>query len=137
VSISKEANMSNIPDGLLYTTDDEWIRVDGDRAVIGLTDYAQDALSDIVYVELPDEGESFESGETFGVVESVKAAADMYMPIGGEVIESNEALLDTPEILNTDPYDAGWMLKISLTDTSELETLMDPAAYSKYCDGRG
>lgn len=129
--------MSNIPDGLLYTTDDEWIRVDGDKAVIGLTDYAQDALSDIVYVELPDEGESFESGETFGVVESVKAAADMYMPIGGEVIESNEALLDTPEILNTDPYDAGWMLKISLTDTSELEGLMDPAAYSKYCDGRG
>lgn len=129
--------MSNIPDGLLYTTDDEWIRVDGDKAVIGLTDYAQDALSDIVYVELPDEGESFESGETFGVVESVKAAADMYMPIGGEVIESNEALLDTPEILNTDPYDAGWMLKIILTDTSELEGLMDPAAYSKYCDGRG
>ncbi|HET6443838.1 MAG TPA: glycine cleavage system protein GcvH [candidate division Zixibacteria bacterium] len=129
--------MSNIPDGLLYTTDDEWIRVDGDEAVIGLTDYAQDALSDIVYVELPDEGESFESGETFGVVESVKAAADMYMPVGGEVIESNEALLDTPEILNTDPYDTGWMLKIRLTDLSELETLMDPAAYVKYCDGRG
>jgi len=129
--------MSNIPDGLLYTTDDEWIRVDGDEAVIGLTDYAQDALSDIVYVELPDEGESFESGETFGVVESVKAAADMYMPVGGEVIESNEALLDTPEILNTDPYDTGWMLKIRLTDLSELEALMDPAAYVKYCDGRG
>lgn len=129
--------MSNIPDGLLYTTDDEWIRVDGDEAVIGLTDYAQDALSDIVYVELPDEGETFETGEAFGVVESVKAAADMYMPVGGEVVEFNEALLDAPELLNTDPYVEGWMLKVRLDDPSELESLMDPAAYGKYCDERG
>ncbi len=128
--------MSNIPEGLLYTNDDEWIRVDGDEAVIGLTDYAQDALSDIVYVELPDVGDTFELGETFGVVESVKAAADMYMPVGGEIIESNEALLDAPEILNTDPYGEGWLLKLKIDDPGELEPLMDPAAYSDYCDGR-
>jgi glycine cleavage system H protein len=137
MSDSQEANMSNIPEGLLYTNDDEWIRVDGDEAVLGLTDYAQDALSDIVYVELPDVGDTFESGETFGVVESVKAAADMYMPVGGEVIESNEALLDAPEILNSDPYEEGWLLKIKLDDPGELELLMDPAAYGDYCDKRG
>ena len=129
--------MSNIPDGLLYTKEDEWLRVDGEEAVIGLTDYAQDALSDIVYVELPDEGEFFDSGEAFAVVESVKAAADMYMPVAGEVIESNEALLDEPEILNSDPYDEGWMLRIKIDDLSELESLMDPAAYAAYCEERG
>lgn len=129
--------MSNIPDGLLYTKDDEWIRVEGEEALIGLTDYAQDALSDIVYVELPDEGDTFSAGESFGVVESVKAAADMYMPVGGEVLESNEDLLDTPEILNSDPYDQGWLLKIRIDDLSELDQLMDPAAYSTYCDERG
>ena len=129
--------MSNIPDGLLYTKDDEWIRVEGDEAVIGLTDYAQDALSDIVYIELPDAGEFFDSGESFAVVESVKAAADMYMPIGGEVVESNEALLDTPEILNSDPYDAGWMMRIKIVDPGEIESLLDPAAYGEFCDERG
>ena len=129
--------MSNIPDGLLYTKDDEWVRVEGDEAVIGLTDYAQDALSDIVYVELPDAGEFFDSGEAFAVVESVKAAADMYMPIGGEVVESNEALLDSPEILNSDPYDEGWMMRIKIADPSEIESLLDPAAYGEYCDERG
>jgi glycine cleavage system H protein len=129
--------MSNIPDGLLYTKDDEWVRVEGDEAVIGLTDYAQDALSDIVYVELPDAGEFFDSGEAFAVVESVKAAADMYMPVGGEVVESNEALLDTPEILNSDPYGEGWMMRIKIADPSEIESLLDPAAYGEYCDERG
>ena len=129
--------MSNIPDGLLYTKDDEWIRVEGDEAVIGLTDYAQDALSDIVYIELPDAGEFFDSGESFAVVESVKAAADMYMPIGGEVVESNEALLDTPEILNSDPYVAGWMMRIKIADPGEIESLLDPAAYGEFCDERG
>jgi len=129
--------VSNIPDRLLYTKDDEWVRVEGDEAVIGLTDYAQDALSDIVYVELPDAGEFFDSGEAFAVVESVKAAADMYMPIGGEVVESNEALLDSPEILNSDPYDKGWMMRIKIADPSEIETLIDPAAYGKFCDERG
>ena len=128
--------MSNIPEGLLYSKDDEWIRIDGDEATIGLTDYAQDALSDIVYIELPDVGDHFDAGETFGVVESVKAAADIYMPVGGEVTELNEELLDTPEILNADPYDGGWLLKFKMDDPSEHESLMSPSAYSDYCDER-
>ena len=129
--------MINIPESLLYTKDDEWIRVDGDEAVIGLTDYAQDALSDIVYVELPDVGEVFDTGEAFAVVESVKAAADMYMPVAGEVIENNEDLLDSPEILNSSPYDEGWMLRIKIDDMGELDTLMDAAAYGAFCEERG
>lgn len=129
--------MSNIPDDLLYTKDDEWILVDGDEGVVGITDYAQDALSDIVYVELPDEGDSFEMGETFGVVESVKAAADLYMPVSGEVTAVNEDLPDAPEVLNSDPYGEGWMIKITIADPSELDNLMDPAAYTTYCEERG
>jgi glycine cleavage system H protein len=129
--------VSNIPDDLLYTKDDEWILVDGDEGVVGLTDYAQDALSDIVYVELPDEGDSFGMGETFGVVESVKAAADLYMPVSGEVTAVNEDLPDQPEVLNSDPYGEGWMVKIKIADPSELEDLMDPAAYTDYCEERG
>jgi glycine cleavage system H protein len=129
--------MSNIPDGLLYTKEDEWINVDGDMATIGLTDYAQDALSDIVYIELPDVGERYETGETFGVVESVKAASDIYMPVGGEIIAVNEELLDSPETVNTDPYNEGWLLKIRLDDPGDLEELLDPSAYSDYCDERG
>lgn len=129
--------MSNIPDDLLYTKDDEWIRVDDDEGIVGLTDYAQDALSDIVYVELPDEGDSFEMGETFGVVESVKAAADLYMPVSGEVTAVNEDLPDEPEVLNTDPYGKGWMVKITIADPGELDNLMDPAAYTTYCEERG
>lgn len=129
--------MSNIPDDLLYTKDDEWILVDGDEGVVGLTDYAQDALSDIVYVELPDEGDSFEMGETFGVVESVKAAADLYMPVAGEVTAVNEELPDVPEVLNSDPYGEGWMVKIKIADPSELEDLMDQSSYTTYCEERG
>ena len=129
--------MSNIPADLLYTKDDEWVRVNGEEGVVGLTDYAQDSLSDIVYVELPEEGDRFGMGETFGVVESVKAAADLYMPIAGEVSAVNEDLTDTPEVLNSDPYGDGWMVKITISDAAELEKLMDPEAYSAYCDERG
>lgn len=129
--------MSNIPSELLYTKEDEWIRVDGDEGVVGLTDYAQDALSDIVYVELPDEGGKYGTGDTFGVVESVKAAADLYMPIEGEITAANQDLLDMPEVLNSDPYGEGWMIKIKIANPGELESLMDPAAYSAYCDERG
>lgn len=129
--------MSNIPQGLLYTEDDEWIRVEDGEGVVGITDYAQDALSDIVYVELPEVGDSFEAGETFGVVESVKAASDLYMPVGGEVMGVNETLPDAPEVVNTDPYDEGWMVRIKIGDPSELDNLMDAAAYSDYCDERG
>ncbi len=129
--------MSNIPQGLLYTEDDERIRVEDGEGVVGITDYAQDALSDIVYVELPEVGDSFEAGETFGVVESVKAASDLYMPVGGEVTGVNEALPDAPEVVNTDPYDEGWMVRVKIGDLSELDNLMDAAAYSDYCDERG
>ena len=128
--------MTNIPDDLLYTKDDEWLRVEDDVATVGITDYAQDSLSDIVYLELPDEGDSFETGETFGVVESVKAASDLFMPIAGEIVEVNEDLADTPEVVNEDPYGAAWMVKIRLSDPDELEDLLSPEAYKEHCDAR-
>jgi glycine cleavage system H protein len=128
--------MSKIPDDLLYSKEDEWVRVEGDEAVLGITDFAQDELSDIVYVELPDEGQTFQEGDSFGVVESVKAASDLYMPISGEVIEINDTLPDAPEVVNSDPYGQAWMIRIKIADSSELEGLLDPAAYSAYCDER-
>ncbi len=126
----------NIPDDLRYTESDEWIRVDGNEGTIGLTDYAQDQLNDIVYVELPDVGASLAKGDAFGVVESVKAASDMHMPVGGTVTAVNEALEDEPEVVNSDPYGDGWFIKITLSDPSELDGLMDAAAYKKYCEER-
>ena len=129
--------MSNIPGDLLYTSEDEWVRVEGDTAVIGITDYAQDSLSDIVFVELPDSGDTFGADDIFGTVESVKAAADLYMPIDGEVLETNEELLDTPEIINSSPYEDGWMIKIKIQDSSQLGGLMSPEDYKAHCDERG
>ena len=129
--------MSNIPDDLLYTKDDEWVRMDGEEGVVGLTDYAQDALSDIVYVELPEEGDAFEAGDAFGVIESVKAAADLYMPVSGEISAVNEDLPDMPEAANSDPYGEGWLVKIKVSDLDSLDDLMNASAYSAYCDERG
>ncbi len=126
----------NIPQDLLYTSDDEWIRIEGDTATIGVTDHAQDSLSDIVYLELPGEGDSFAAGETFGVVESVKAAADLYMPLSGEVVAVNEDLIDVPESVNEDPYGKAWMVKIKITDKSEIDNLLDPAAYKASVEER-
>ena len=120
---------------LLYTEDDEWLRVDGTEALIGVSDYAQDSLSDIVYLEFPSVGDSFSKGDTFGVVESVKAAADLMMPVSGEVIEVNDDLLDTPEAVNEQPYQS-WMVKIAISDPAELEGLMDAEAYAAYCEER-
>lgn len=128
--------MSNIPEGLLYTKEDEWVRVEDGVGTVGVTDYAQDALSDIVYIELPDPGDNVEAGETFGVVESVKAASDLYSPVSGEVSAVNEEILDVPETVNTDPYGDGWMVKIKLSDLDQLEGLMDPEAYAAYCEER-
>jgi glycine cleavage system H protein len=128
--------MSNIPDDLLYTKDDEWLRMDEDEGFVGLTDYAQDALSDIVYVELPEEGDSFDAGDAFGVIESVKAAADLYMPVSGEITAVNEDLPDMPEVTNSDPYGEGWLVKIKVNEVSSLEDLMDASAYRVYCDQR-
>jgi glycine cleavage system H protein len=126
----------NIPGDLKFTENDEWIRVEGTEATIGLTDYAQDQLNDIVYVELPDVGANFSKGDTFGVVESVKAASDMHMPASGTVTAVNEKLEDEPEIVNSDPYSEGWFVKVTLADASELDSLMDSAAYAKYLEGR-
>jgi glycine cleavage system H protein len=128
--------MSNIPESLLYTKEDEWVKVEGDEGTIGITDFAQDALSDIVYIELPDVGDAIGAGETFGVVESVKAASDLYSPLSGDVTAVNEELLDLPETLNSDPYNEGWLVKIKLSDSAELDGLMDAAAYTAYCEER-
>lgn len=128
--------MSNVPADLKYTEDDEWVRIEGDIATIGITDHAQDALSDIVYLELPGTGEFFGAGQTFGVVESVKAAADLLMPVSGDVVEANEALIDSPELINEDPYGGAWMLKVKISDSSDLDNLMDAAAYEKYLGER-
>lgn len=128
--------MTNIPEELKYTEDDEWIRLEGDTATIGITDFAQDQLSDIVYVEHPDVGTTFDKGDIFGVVESVKAAGDMHMPGSGEVVEVNEKLEDEPELVNSDPYGEGWFIKVKLDDPSELDGLMDAEAYEAHCEAR-
>ncbi len=115
-----------------YARTHEWARWDGDEIVCGITDHAQESLSDIVYVELPEVGDSFEKGDTFGVVESVKAASDLYMPMGGEITAVNEALEDAPELVNQDPYGEGWMIRFKPSDPSEFDALMDPAEYEAF-----
>lgn len=124
------------PANLKYTTNDEWVKLEGDTATIGISDYAQDALNDIVYVEFPDVGATFEKGKTFGVVESVKAASDIFMPIGGTVTEVNSGLEDSPETINTDPYEKGWLIKIKVADAAQADSLMDSAAYIEFCKNR-
>lgn len=126
----------NIPADLKYTKEDEWVKVEGNIATVGVTDYAQDLLSDIVYLELPAEGDSFSAGETFGVVESVKAASDLYIPLDGTVTEANEDLVDAPETVNSDPFGAAWMVKMEMGDPSQLDDLMDADAYKKYIEER-
>lgn len=123
-----------LPD-LRYAKTDEWIRVEGDEGVVGISDYAQDSLSDIVYVELPGVGDSFDAGQPFGVVESVKAASDLLLPVAGEVVATNDAAVDAPESLNSDPF-GSWLVRIRISDPSQLEGLMDAAAYEAYCATR-
>jgi glycine cleavage system H protein len=127
----------DIPKDLKYTESDEWVRVEGDTATAGITDYAQEQLSDIVYVEyMVDEGESIGKGEAHSAVESVKAAADVYMPIGGTIVAVNEDLEGSPELVNSDPYGEAWMVKFEIADAAELEGLMDADAYTKHCEER-
>jgi glycine cleavage system H protein len=128
--------MTNIPEDLKYTEDDEWIRIEGDVATIGITDYAQEQLSDIVYVEIPEVGDTVEKGDVLGVIESVKAAGDMHAPAGGEIVAANEALEDEPEVINSAPYGKGWYAKIKLDDPGELSGLMDAAAYKAHVEAR-
>lgn len=124
--------MSHIPADLLYTKDHEWLKDHGDgTATVGITDYAQQSLGDITFVEFPRSGDRFTSGDTFGVVESVKAASDLYMPVDAEVLEVNSTVDASPELLNQDPYEAGWLLKIRLHEGSQLETLMNADAYGE------
>ncbi|MGB7340411.1 MAG: glycine cleavage system protein GcvH [Phototrophicaceae bacterium] len=124
------------PADLKYAESDEWVRVEGDTATIGISDYAQDALNDLVYAEFKEVGETIGAGESFGEVESVKAASEVYLPIAGEIIEVNSELEGEPEIVNEDPYGNGWMVKIKVTDASNLDNLMDAEAYQAYCESR-
>jgi glycine cleavage system H protein len=126
----------NIPEDLKYTKNDEWLRIEGDVGIVGITDYAQDQLNDIVYIELPDVGAELSKSQTFGVVESVKAASDIYSPVSGTVTEVNTQLEEQPELINSDPYGKGWILKLQIKDVSEADDLMDATAYSAYCDSR-
>ena len=119
----------NFPENLRYTSEHEWIRVEGNEAYVGITDYAQSELGEIVFVDVDTIGEQIAPGEVFGSVEAVKTVSDLNMPVSGEVLEFNEALNDQPELVNNDPYGEGWMIKISVNDPAELDSLMDAAAY--------
>ena len=118
-----------------FTEDHEWVKVEGDTAIVGITKYAAEQLGDVVFVELPEIGASFDKGGDMAVVESVKAASDVYAPVGGEVLEVNDTLTDAPETVNEAPEAGGWFAKLKLADTSELDALMDEAAYKTFCDG--
>ena len=123
----------NIPDDLLYTESHEWIRVEGNEAVIGIADYAQKHLGDITFVDLPEVDDEFNKTEEVGAVESVKAASDIYAPLGGKVKEINETLEETPEMLNQDCYGLGWMVRLAISDETELDALMSHDAYAEHC----
>ena len=127
--------MSNVPADLRYSSDHEWVRVQDDGSVvIGITDHAQGALGDLVFVEAPEAGSVFASGDAFGVVESVKAASDVLSPFSGEVLEANSVLDDTPELVNTDPYGDGWLIRMQPSDPTELDGLMDAGAYEQFLE---
>lgn len=124
--------MANIPENLRYSKDHEWVSVAGETATIGITDYAQHSLGDVVYVELPKAGETFNEHEAFGSVESVKAVSEIFTPVSGEVTEVNEGLNDTPEVVNSNPYDGGWMVKLRMSNPGEVDALLSAAEYEEY-----
>ena len=119
----------NVPSELKYTKDHEWVRIEGDTVTVGVTDFAQGELGDVVFVEIETEGETLSQGETFGTIEAVKTVSDLFMPVGGEVIEVNEKLEDTPDIVNSDPYGEGWMVKIKMDDTAQADDLLSASDY--------
>lgn len=131
----KEINELDLPDDLRYTEDHEWARVKGENVTIGVSDYAQEQLGDIVFVEMPMSGDLFKKGDEFGTVESVKAVAELYMPIDGEVVQVNQALEDAPELLNRSPYTDGWIIEVKPDDISQLDAMMDKDAYVKLLEG--
>ncbi len=120
------------PTEYLYSKEHEWVRVEDDVCVLGITHYAQEELGEVVFVEMPDVGETYDADDEIGTIESVKAVAEVYTPIGGEIVESNESLNETPELVNEDPHDKGWLVKIRLSSKDELEGLMDAAAYEEF-----
>jgi glycine cleavage system H protein len=120
----------SVPAELKYTAEHEWIRVEGDEIVVGVTEFAQGELGDVVFIEIETEGESLSRGETFGTIEAVKTVSDLYMPVDGEVVKVNPALEDTPELINSEPFEGGWMIRIKLTDPSQLDDLMPADEYS-------
>lgn len=126
----------NIPTDLRYSEHDEWARLEDGEVVTGLSDFAQDQLSDIVYVELPEVGDRFDKGEAYGVVESVKAASDVYMPVGGEIIAVNSSLEETPEVVNQNPYGDGWLVRINPDNAAELDGMMDADAYKAHVEAQ-
>lgn len=125
-----------VPSDLKYLKSDEWLRIEGEVGTIGISDFAQDQLNDVVYVDLPEIGRTLAAGESFGSVESVKAASELVTPVAGEVIAVNSDLEKTPELVNGDPYGKGWMIKIRITDASAADSMMDAAAYEEYCKNR-
>lgn len=129
--------MAEVAQGLYYTKTHEWVKVDGDVATVGVSDFAQSELGDITYLELPEPGDTVTKGEPLGVIESVKAASDIYAPVSGEVIEANEEVVDSPEVVNSDPYEAGWFVKVRLSNPDEVSELMDAAAYQQFVEEEG
>jgi glycine cleavage system H protein len=124
--------MANVPEDLHYSKDHEWVRVDGDQAIIGITDYAQDSLGDVVYVELPKVGDEFAANESFGSVESVKAVSEVFTPVAGEIVKINESLGDEPETVNSDPYGDGWMIRVKMSNPGEVDSLLTAAEYEDF-----
>ncbi len=124
--------MANVPDGLRYTDDHEWVKVDGDIATVGITDFAQGELGDVVFIELPEADDDFEQGDAFGSIEAVKTVADMLAPVSGTITEVNSELEDEPEKINSDPFGDGWIVKIKLSDPAELDSLMDTETYKTH-----
>lgn len=124
-----------VPDDRKYTQEHEWVQVDGDVGTVGVTEFAAGELGDVVFVELPEPGNEFSQGETVGTIESVKAVADLYLPVSGEVVEINEAVVDSPELLNSAPMDDGWLVKVRFGDPAEVDALMDAAAYNELLGG--
>lgn len=121
----------NVPKNLKYSKDHEWLKIDGDTAYVGITDFAQSELGDIVFVEIDTEGETVEAGDVFGTIEAVKTVSDLFMPVSGEILELNAKIDDDPELVNTDPYGDGWLVKIKISDASQVDDLMDAEAYSE------
>lgn len=129
--------MASVPNGLFYTKEHEWVLVEDNIATVGITDFAQESLGDVTYIQLPKEGESVNKNDPFGIVESVKAVSDLYSPVTGRIVEINQPLLDAPELVNQDPYSDGWMVKVELKDSSETQELMEASAYKEYIEEQG